>query len=155
MTFSLWAWIILGQENKRKSSLMRNLTGLGRSRDFDVTLANGQRLRLWTQFRSLNEAGLEPKGWVESCFHDAESDLRSRYNMLIALRLDFGKHGYEAEDYIRELVRAEAHIESIVTLGEPTRSWVPDCGVPYCDVPDVSVPTNQIGETVRQLWGWR
>jgi hypothetical protein len=155
MTFSLRAWIIFGKQNTRKGSVIRSLTGLGQSKWCEVALVNGQRLRLWGQVTSPNEGNYPPAKLVEDCLNDgANQPRRSWYNLLIPIRLDIGKPGFEAEDYIEELVKADAWIESIITLGEPTRSWVPECGVSYGDVPDVNAPTNKIGEKVRQFWGW-
>jgi hypothetical protein len=155
MAFSLRVWIILGKQNTRKGSVIRSLTGLGQSNWCEVTLLSGQRLRLWAQVASLNEGRNPSKDFVASCLADSQSPLQSWYNVLLPLRLDLGNPGHEPEDYIAEFVRAEAWIESIITLGESTRRWVPDIGAPYADVSDVSAPTNEIGAKVRQFWGWR
>jgi len=155
----LHVWVILGRNSTRKGSVIRSLTGLHGAKDCDVMLVSGQQLRIWAQMRSINEAEEEAplefvKNSVGEAGIDPTRDMTARRNILIALRLDFGKPGWEPEDYIRELIAQGAFIESIETLGEPTREWVKKLGVPFASVVDTSTATNGIAAEVRRHWGW-
>ena len=112
-TFSLRFWIILGKQNTRKGSLIRSLTGLGRGNHCEIGLISGQRLHFYAGVRSLNEIDYLPTKYVEDCFKEgANLPLWSYYNLLISLRLDIGKSGYEAEDYIKAFINSGSHIAS-------------------------------------------
>jgi hypothetical protein len=158
---ALHFWVILGDKDVRKGSLIRALTGIGQERRCDILLANGQSMRLWAAVMSVNEAKQlkTPKVWVASCRPPAVSGhpafTHNRENILVAFRFDIGKVSYAAENYLNEMSRVGARIESIVTLGERTPGWVPEYGVPYAHILDIDVPTAHIAEQVRQFWGWR
>ena len=145
-------WIILGERNTRKGSVIRSLTGVGQSRWCEVALPSDPRLRLWAQVRSLNEGNCPPAKSVEDCLEDgANQPLWSWYNLQIPLQLDTGKSGFEAQDYVAASVKAEARIESIVMFDEATRFWALDCRVSYGEVLNASVPRNEIGAKVRRF----
>jgi hypothetical protein len=151
------AWIILGKKNTRKGSVIRSITGVTSKKVVDVSLASGLRLNLWSAVMSLNEGGNPetPEEWIAVRQADcAQAPMLSRFNALVALRLDEGRLGFEAEDYVRAMIAAGVIIESFVTLGEPSRSWVITSGVPHGSVLDVTAPTNLIASQVRQFWGW-
>lgn len=158
---SLHCWIVLGDQGVRKGSLIRALSGRGQQGHFDVMLANGQNLRFWTAIMSANEGNNPepPDQWVAGCTPPPAAGrpnlVAARQNILAAFRFSIGRPGYEAEEYLNELARTGATIESIVTLGQATPDWVKAYGAPTGHVVDVSVATNRIAEQVRTFWEWR
>lgn len=151
-------WTLIGANNSRKESTIRALTGVARGNDIEVRLSNGQTMPLWTQVMALNvtEGAPDAAGWMKTLNNDHQnSGTHVRLNLLIGLRLDPElSPAYSAEAYLEQMAKAGCILESVVTLGQPTPSFVCALGVPFADIRDVSGPTNAIAAQVRKLWGW-
>jgi hypothetical protein len=168
--FDLHCWVLLGKLNRRKGSVIRALTGLARENSCEIMLETGQSLPFWSPIAAINEVPRgqelpEPDAWAKALLMDAgpipgdHPILPSRRNLLIALRLDLGVPNREPEDYLSALSACGATLESIVTLGEPTRPQFTHYGAPFADIPfdpDAQVvATNALAQQVRRFWGWR
>ena len=151
-------WTLIGGPNSRKESTIRALTGVARGNDIEVRLANGQSLPLWAHVQSLNgvEGAADAATWVKTLADDQmNAGPHVRLNLLVSFLIDPAlKPGFQAQAYLEQMAAAGATLESIVTLGQATPSWVCALGVPFADIRDVSVPTNAIAAQVRSLWGW-
>jgi hypothetical protein len=151
---NLHVWILLGGADTRKGSTIRALTGIGgkHTKPFQVMLTSGQIIQILVRIMSVNEgeSAVAPKAWVEQFTKET-----SPQNLIVAFRLRPARNNSEAEDYIRELVRAGAIIESIITLGETTPDWVAQFAIPNEHIFDTkTTPTNAIAHKVRQFWHW-
>jgi hypothetical protein len=148
---NLHVWILLGGADTRKGSTIRALTGIRDKKLFDVMLTSGQTIQILAEIMSVNEEkdAVAPKAWVEQFTKETGPQ-----NLIVAFRLRPARNS-EAEDYIRELVRAGAIIESIITLGETTPDWVAKFAIPNEHIFDTkTTPTNAIAHKVRQFWHW-
>ena len=167
--FDAHCWVLLGKERSRKASVIRALTGLARENWCEVALEGGHTLLFWSPVAPINEVPRpqeppEPAAWANALTSDPgpipgnHPIVPARRNILIALRLDLGVPGREPEDYLSALSGAGATLESIVTLGEPTRPQFAYYGAPIADIPfDLEaqiVPTNSLAHRLRRIWGW-
>src|ERR1700693_6083438 len=106
MTVHLWA--LIGVQNSRKGSTIRALTGVARTKEFEVMLSNGQTLRIRTAVASINEPDDAPSAddWTASLCSGNE-----RRNHLTAFRIDENyDRGYWPEDYLRAFNSAGGEI---------------------------------------------
>ncbi|WP_339163481.1 hypothetical protein [Methylobacterium bullatum] len=150
----LHCWLLIGSTHVRKGSVVRALTGVGNGRDARVELRGGQWLELnYAAVSSINEGNnpTPPTSWVQQQYARSQ---HSRINLLIPMRLTI-RAGFNAQDYISELDKAGAIIESIVTLGEVVPLWVSAYGAPFAAIPNSQdTPTATTAKLVREFWGW-
>jgi hypothetical protein len=125
---------------------------------FDLMLATGQVLRMWTQVAAVNEgadasnSGAWAKWWVD---YSLEHGPHHRYNGLAAFTTsESPKPGYAAGAYLHAFAAAGGVIESIVTIGAGIPEWARDLGAPSATVSS-GMPTNAIAGMIRSMWGWR
>ena len=151
-------WALLGGAAAGKESVIRALTGMESEGYFDLMLASGQILRMWTQVGPVNEgadastAESWARWWVD---YSLEYGPHHRYNGFAGFELsDKSKPGYVARNYLESFAAAGGVIESIVTLGATTPEWARDLGVPCASLAS-GVPANAIAGTIRTMWGWR
>ncbi len=151
---TLHCWILIGGAGARKGSMVRALTGIGVGRSCQVALNNGQ----WLHFEqavvsSINEVNPpDPTEWAQRLLGAA---VGKRHNLLLSLQIKSPPApGLDAEDYVEALSKNGAFIESIITLGTATPSWVPGCGAPYASIPGSSQPTACSAKLVREFWQW-
>lgn len=152
-------WTILGAAGSGKESVIRALTGLEGEGYFDIMLASGQALRMWTQTAPVNDgadalnAGAWSKWWVD---YSLEHGPHYRYNGLAGFDLsDLSKQGYAAREYLNTFATAGGVIESIVTLGAGVPEWARELGVPCAALMASGVPANAVAAQLRAMWGWR
>jgi len=152
-------WALLGGAASGKESVIRALTGIESEGYFDLMLANGQLVRMWTQTAAANEganasnASAWVKWWID---YSLEHGPHFRYNGLSGFELsEQSKQGYAARGYLESFAAAGGVIESIVTLGAATPEWVRDLGMPCAAIATAGVPANAVAGTIRSMWGWR
>src|SRR5258708_7194310 len=103
-------YAILGDENTRKSSTTRALTGAEQRRVMSVATAAG-RIDIFVQISSLQESHILPQDFI------AEMTAAGHQNILVTLW--FSQLGALATgtDYLREFANAGWVIQQIVVLG--------------------------------------
>jgi hypothetical protein len=151
-------WAITGSAASGKKSVIRALTGVENEGYFDLMLATGQVLRMWTQTAPVNDgaealnSGAWAKWWVD---YSLEHGPHHRYNGLAGFTMfENPKPGYAAGAFLHAFAAAGGVIESIVTIGASTPDWARDLGVP-CGTISSSMPANAIASMIRSMWGWR
>ena len=158
-------WILVGKANSRKSSTIRALTGHHRESALEIARVDGQIMPFYTIIKPLNELEGPPSpSEVTDYLVQAASEIMSgsenvevvsqRINLLVALTMNGPTPGKSVADYLNAFVAAGWHMESVVTLGEPTPAWIKSYGAPYADVSLLNAPNNAIAHDIRQLWGW-
>jgi len=58
------AYLIIGETNTRKSSLLRSLTGCFNRSDRDIQLVNGTTISIYARVSSLQESKITPKDFI-------------------------------------------------------------------------------------------
>jgi hypothetical protein len=148
-------YIIVGAGQTRKSSTIRALTGVGRTKVVSVRLAGGQDMNVLVRVQSLQEEGIEPERFVQFV-QGVDPHVE---NILLPLRVG-NNHLPNAGAYINTFLLHHWHIADVVVLGQQDLPLgldqiQRDFGDPLA-VPNVEdLPVNEIAHSLRDRWGWR
>jgi hypothetical protein len=153
------AWILLGETNTRKSSVARLLTGASKvGQQFELEDTRGIRIHISVMVGAVQERKkLKPddlvkelnssKGWA--------GDFQQVRNALIVLRYDAIEQFPDGKNYVDALLRDGWRVACIASLGEHTRDWVRQSGIPYVDVAESKkMPSNAVASVIRKAFGW-
>jgi len=148
-------YIIMGENNTKKSSTVRALTGARVRAVYDVSTRNNGQIKIFVQISALQEADIPPNKFIEII--NAE---KCDY-ILTSLRInETGGHpkGYE---YIKQFLNEGWNIVSVVILnkkqvpkgyprGAPRPILIKNTGIELAN----SIPANKIGSILRKRWKW-
>ncbi len=150
-------WIILGNDNTRKSSTIRALTGLYRKhndRRWEIETTSGKIIRFWIEISALQEHPISAKDFIK------EMEKRGHQNILLPLWIRDRKRTIYPEgwSYIESFVKAEWKIKKIVFLGVDgypySKSLPKGCPAPKYVEDAKSSPSNSIASKIRKWWRW-
>ena len=152
-------FIVLGNENTRKSSTIRALTGIYRESNYLIETHPGNMM-VFAKSSSLQESKIQPMDFIHRI------NTENFDNVLTALWI----HDYIYTDpatgqqiryptgieYVRDFLTANWHIQQIVVLGTnglpnplpagcPTPNYVPN---------SAAKAANEISSDVRRWWNW-
>jgi len=143
-------YLIVGEKNSGKSTLVRALTGLDKENEVNIGLSNNTQPLFWAWITSRQEKQQMPKEMID----EMRSINDNRYlHYIIPLHLKGIKGCPDANAYIEELHK-NFIIERAVLLGIDDQS----ISLQLPDVLTINPDTfsaNEIAQQVMQEWGWR
>ena len=144
------AYLIIGETNTRKSSLLRSLTGCFNRSDRDIQLADGTTIRIYARVSSLQESKITAKDFL------AEVAARGCGNVIFCLLPDpnplFPMLYPDADMYITAFEEAGWSFVKTAVVG--THPITP--GLPYvARFPRAaSLPINLLAKNIRTHFEW-
>jgi len=170
------AWILIGESNTKKSSVVRGLSTVDNSKTWvEIEECSGLRFQLRCFVTSLQESKTGIDGMTETLTgasdklpskvkadagQDADVNLALQFgvaNALIPLR-------YNSQQilpfppgisYVERLIHDGWLIRAIVSLGEPERDWIRYTGIRFAAIPESKqLPGSIVAARIRQLFGW-
>ena len=147
-------FIIIGDQNTRKSSTIRALTGVGREREIAVATLT-QTISVFAKVSSLQEADILPQDFITSVQgHNYD-------NILVSLRIAeiVGRNGTRypiGQTYIQEFVNVGWNIAEVVVLGNNILPYPLPAVAPALNsiANSTNIPVNQISTTIKNWWNW-
>ena len=146
-------YAILGEDNTRKSSTIRALSGAGQHRPMDIQTRAGM-ISVYIQISALQESMIQPQAFVQLV-------AAGRYpNVLVASRIaPLRKRGQlfsSGVAYLAAFAAAGWAFHQIVLLGTTTPpAGLPRATLPPFPVPQAAIiPANQIAAALRATWSW-
>lgn len=148
-------YLIIGDANTGKSSLIRCLTGCAQYGTGNFALTNGTTISTYVVISSLQESAISPSSFiqdVQDALKDGRIDPKLEAAVLVPLREDSVNDYPAASQYITEFENAGWTIVKTALLDSQT----PTSNYPHCQgVTDVmSKPINVSAAAVRQHFGW-
>jgi hypothetical protein len=148
------AYIVMGNPNTRKSSLIRALTGADRGREWDISTNRGV-ITAHVEVSALQESETQPHEFVDKLI---TTDIQ---NVLVPLwirekRKRSGPDYPNGQAYIQHFVDVGWSINTVVVLGIdalPYNIPVNNVDVNFIGDPR-DIPSHEIASHVRELWGW-
>jgi hypothetical protein len=142
-------YAILGDNNSRKSSTARALTGAAQ-RGVRTVATSAGNIDVFVQISSLQEQNIMPPVFI------AEMTAAGRQNILVTLWVSQLGAFPAGTDYLREFANAGWIIRQIVVLGTTPLLPTLHAGAPAPNqIPNSPmIPTNQIASLVRGWWSW-
>ena len=145
------AYLIIGEPNTRKSSLLRSLTGCFNRNDRDIQLVNGTLINIYARVSSLQESKITPKDFIK------EVHARGCANVIFCLLPD--------PNPLFPILYPDAHMY-ISTFEEAGWSFVKTAIVGIHDIsPDLphvarfpraaSLPINVLAKNIRAHFDWQ
>jgi hypothetical protein len=142
-------FIIIGEDNTRKSSTIRALTGASKRNVYQVATIN-QHIQIFVQISALQEQGKSPQQFMN------EITQMSCPNVLLSLRINAVGRQPNSLTYIQNFLGANWCIREIVVLGTnqlpynlpnnlPTINYIPNAR---------NMTNNEIASKIRQWWQW-
>lgn len=143
-------FIILGDRNKGKSSVIRALSGVGRAKAVEIATFNGA-FKTHVELQSLQESGILPVNFI------AKIHAAKHKRVLVALWLK-GKNPQlpSGQSYIEQFVHAGWRISEIAILGVGNAPLNLPKNVPSpMFFPNSLIsPVNSTASSVRAQWKW-
>lgn len=178
------AWVLIGDANTKKSSVVRGLTGIGKSQTLvEVQEISGLRIKLKSFLTSLQENEIDEDKMIDEIYgeYGDRADIFSsvsgldrdddgggytnypiiyQKNALVTLRYDPVVHNGKIYNsgllYVQRLVQESFEIKAIVSLGKIARPWIRCSGIPYASIVGVvDMPGSMVASQVRDFFGWR
>jgi len=168
------AWILVGENDSRKSSTIRCLTGLQKPDYHDIALENGQCMPIYAEIRSLQEHGEDkkytPEGYCEFIKIEIKSYAENGYitpkyyNLILPIHYNSGNKSKSGKEYIYAFVKSGWEIQSVISMGERVFSeanskrmdWVSWLGCHYGEVPEsTELSSTESASRIRKFWGWK
>ncbi|NIA11973.1 MAG: hypothetical protein GWP10_20195 [Nitrospiraceae bacterium] len=144
------AFIIMGNENSRKSSTIRALTGAYNKGIYKVATRSGN-INIFVQISSLQESKLSPTEFINSIKNQEVQ------NVLVPLWISEKNNNFPSGcNYIHDFQGANWNIKGRVVLGTrnlpcelPTNVIQPEF------IPNSTIlPANEIASKIRNWWNW-
>lgn len=144
------AYVIIGDANTRKSSILRCLTGCFNRSDRDILLSSGRQIRVYARVSSLQESKTTPQDFLK------EVRLRGCSDVVFCLWPDANPKAPgrfpDSDSYIKFFRQAGWVFKGAAILGN-TRIAPGVKNV--CRVPSVRTqPINVSAQLVRTQFGW-
>lgn len=148
------AFVLIGGENSRKSSVCRALTGVSTRSIREVETQGGKQLRMYICPNALQEYPTSPQDFVEEV---VESGVRSTLFCLWPHADLDAPHDYpRAQNYLEQLIDLGWNIERIADLGQANLSL--DGRLPSNRImtfPESHIqPANATAAAVRAFFDW-
>ena len=152
-------FILLGNQNTRKSSTIRALTGIYRESYYLVETYPGQ-IMVYAKSSSLQESRVQPQDFIVKM-------TKAKYDSaLIALWIH--DHHYTnpatglteyfpiGSDYIAAFINANLIIQELVVLGasQLATPLPKNCPSPHFVAGSATLAANEISCTIRHWWNW-
>ena len=144
------AYVIIGEPNARKSSVLRSLTGCYRRNVKDIRLSNGKQIRIYARSTSLQEIPKTAQEFI------AETNKRGCSSVIFCLRSQANPENSvkypDASAYLFSFKEAGWNIVKVAVLGTDTAS------PPYPQQKffpnSTKDPINQTAKAVRSHFEW-
>jgi len=142
-------YAILGDNNSRKSSTARALTGAAQ-RGVRTVATSAGNIDVFVQISSLQESNIMPQVFI------AEMTAAGHSNILVTLWVSQLGAFPAGTDYLRDFASAGWIINQIVVLGATPLLPPLHIGAPTPNlIPhSATMPANQIASLVRGWWNW-
>lgn len=145
------AYVIIGDANTRKSSVLRSLTGCFNRSNRDIQLLGGSILRIYARVSSLQESETEPKDFIKEALATGQSSvvfcLWPHANPKDPVLYP------AAHSYIAEFTRTGWTFQASAVLGSSTVMPATPRPAHFPRVP--SQPINAAAQAVRSHFGWQ
>ena len=145
-------YVIMGEGNTRKSSLVRCLTGIHeKSKEKKPHIVATQEGDIPVKIRigSLQEVKKLPAEFIAECkLHDVP-------NILCAVRIEPEKSCPSGVEYLNAFIKEGWEVKPVIALDTISIPDFPkDLEQPMYLYGSKSTPTNAMAARVRELWGW-
>ncbi len=148
-------YIIMGNQNKRKSSIIRCLTGTPRKKKIKLKTISSY-IDIYVTISSLQEANIQPTDFI-TLVNENNYD-----NVLCCLwirdKITDNNVSYpNGVSYINKFLNAGWSIEFVDVLGiEADQELIDQLGEIHCEFHPRSAenPSNQTAAEIRSNWGW-
>lgn len=150
-------YIIIGNENTRKSSTIRALSGVRDEHLFDVKTISAT-LKVYIKTTSLQEAKIKTIDAVEYLKRKISKD-KDCDTALICLWHDEENSPHKnivpelCCNYLNEFHKANFIIQKIIVFNKKL-----DCSISlvngYSIIDTIGKPSNEIASEIRKIWGW-
>ena len=151
-------WLLIGNANTRKSSMVRCLLGVDNpATEVEVQSVTGTVLHIRAFISAVQEKKSVSPEELLLDLNDShwKGQFKNLRNALVPLRYDPAEGQPAAEFYAQALLDDGWSIKVVVSLGEPARPWLQNSGLPYIEIPNsTSLPSNAIAAQVRAAFGW-
>ncbi|EMB36245.1 hypothetical protein KP612_06185 [Treponema denticola] len=140
-------YIIIGNSDQRKSSVIRCLTGVAQIKTIQITTIQKKIIDVYVSIKSLQESKTLPKNFIQSV------NQNSVKAVFIPLWENGNNNFPDASVYIKEFKQAGWTINKVAHFGVklPSQNYTnSDICVPNSNV----YPSNQTASTVRTYFGW-
>lgn len=145
------AYVIVGDANTRKSSVLRSLTGCFNRSNRDVILAGGNVLQIYARVSSLQESKTEPQDFINEVLATGQS------SVIFCLWPHANPKDPalypNAHSYISAFTQAGWRFQASAVLGASTFQPATPRPAYFSGVP--SQPINLAAQAVRQHFGWQ
>lgn len=148
-------FIIIGDDNSRKSSTIRALTGAFRSKRYDIQIKDKGVLDFYIQISALQEA--------HKLANKLIADIKEYgcHNVILPLRIDpvnyNGLKYPNAEQYIDQLLKEKWAIKTVLFIKERFNDQLRRRFSNYADkvINDTEkTPSNKLASILRREWNW-
>lgn len=144
------AYVIIGNANTRKSSVLRSLTGCFNRSNRDIQLLSKINLRIYARVSSLQESKIEPKDFIKEVVATGQSSV---VFCLWPHANAYDPARYPAADvYIAEFAKAGWVFQASAVLGASTFAPATPRPAHFPNAP--SQPINVAAQAVRLHFGW-
>lgn len=141
-------YLLMGDRNTRKSSTVRSLTGIGKSRVCNIELSNGKIIDIFTMIQALQEADVDPKSFFNLVNKENYS------NVLVPLRIDKAKNCPNGSKYIELFLAKGWQVHTIFVLGRKDLPYRVDSKVVTKPIENPIRPNSQNAKVIKKIWGW-
>ena len=145
-------YIIIGEGNTKKSSIIRALSGAYDKGNYKIEDADGKILNFQIFIRSLQEAKIS----IEDFFKKVPKEVE---NVLLALRIE-KINGFPCGiGYITAFLNQDHYrIKQLVVLGTNALDNIPKKCPPPIYFPESGnrdIPSNRFANKIREIWRWK
>jgi len=141
-------FIIMGDGSKRKSALIRVLSGARNRGIYEIEETSSNKHQFFIQIRSLQEANISPQSFI------SEIQAENAQHVLLALRINRLNGQPDGLNYINAFQNAGWNISGIVMMGANATTGLPAAPSTIMNNP-TSRAANEMANVVRQAWGWK
>jgi hypothetical protein len=144
------AYVVIGEAQTRKSTLVRCLTGCASRGVRQILTRDGDELVLYARVLALQESGTSAQDFIAEA--RASGCKQTLFCLWPGQKQSRGKSYPSADTHIREFRQAGWQIHRIAVLGEPAISLPWRQMAQFADVN--AVPINLTAARVRDYFGW-
>lgn len=145
------AYVIIGDANTRKSSVLRSLTGCFNRSNRDIQLLSGSNLQIYARVSSLQESKTEPNDFIREAVATGQSSVV--FCLWPHANPDDPSLYPAANVYIAEFVKFGWLFQASAVLGSSNFAPATPRPAHFPSVP--SQPINVAAQAVRLHFGWQ
>ena len=144
-------YIVIGNGNTRKSSLIRALSGVANRGKYEIEDSSSIKNEFFIQVRSLQEANISPPDFITEMQNSNVS------HILAALRINTLNSQPNGASYINAFINTTGwNISGIIKMGGGIITGLPaGCTAPVQINNTNSRAANEMASSVRQTWLWK